>query len=517
MVMTMKFLVIASILFLLPSFASAKDISERHIDQIVNNVMKVMKIPGISVGVIQNGKIIHAKGYGTRSLKLGGKVDKNTYFGIASNSKAFTATALGILVDEGKISWDDPVHDYLPDFAMFDAKAGKNFMIKDLLSHATGLPLGSGDLMWWPDANYSADEIIKKTRFLKPNREFRTSYEYNNIPFIIAGAIIPAVTGQTYEEFLQQRIFDPLHMDRCTANVPKMANDDNIAMPHAILEGKLKEIKRYLTIEQVPGSIAAAGIQCSVDDLLKWQLMHLNAGEINNGEALISKQSHAALWKMRTPMAVSAIQKSRDKTNYRGYGLGFNLNDYHGVKVISHGGALIGIYSHLTLVPELDFAVTILTNQQNGAAYNVIKNQILNFIMEIDNQNTAQEIYNSSIQTRKKEEKRLKNLKGNGLPAFDDSAYIGIYRDNWWGDVEISQQETGLYLTSQRSPSLRGKLQHFEANIFMVRWDDRNHEADAFVLFSANGQGEITSFKMKSISPRTDFSYDFHHVTLIKQ
>ena len=187
--------------------AQAKDISEQEIDQIVENAMKVFSVPGLSVGVIQNGKVFHEKGYGVRSLNVGGNVDEHTYFGIASNSKGFTATALAILVDEGKISWDDKVKTYLPDFEMWDPYITDHFTIRDLLGHATGLPLGSGDLMWWPDANYSPNEVIKNMRFLEPNREFRTTYEYNNTPFIIAGALIPAVTGISYQEFLQNRIF----------------------------------------------------------------------------------------------------------------------------------------------------------------------------------------------------------------------------------------------------------------------------------------------------------------------
>lgn len=500
------------VLCLLPFICQAKDISTDKIDEIVKNAMEVFSVPGLSIGVIQNGEVIHKKGYGILSLEHGGAVDEHSYFGIASNSKGFTATALALLVEDGKIKWDDPVKKHLSDFEMWDPYITNHFTVRDLLTHATGLPLGSGDLMWWPDANYSADEIIKKMKFLKPNRGFRTSYEYNNMPFIVAGAIIPAVTGKPYHEFLEERIFMPLDMDRCTANTPTMANDTNTASPHAIIDGTLKQLPRYLTINEIAGSVAAAGIQCSMDDLLKWEMMHINAGE-----GIMKKESHLALWQVNTPMSVSQIQTKRDKTHFRGYGLGYNLSDYHGIKVISHGGALIGMYSHISMIPERGFAIAITTNQQAGGANTIIKNEIINHILDIKNAESARELYDQSEENRLKEVVRLTNLSGNGQTALPFSEYAGTYKDPWWDNVEITLADKSLFFKSDRSPTLRGALEHFNANTFIVRWDDRNHEADAFVRFIQNETGIISSFTMKAISNRTDFSYDFHHVNMIKQ
>lgn len=493
-------------------FASAKDISSAEIDRIVENAMKVFSVPGVGIGVIQNGKIIHAKGYGVRSIENGHKVDADTYFGIASNSKGFTATALAVLVDDGLISWDDKVKDYLPNFQLSDPWVTEHFTIQDLLSHSTGLPLGSGDLMWWPDSNYSPKEVIENMKYLKPNRQFRTTYEYNNLPFIVAGEVIAAVTGKSYENFLRERIFKPLDMDRCTANTPMMANDTNVAEPHAVLNGKLTQLKRYLVIDKVAGSVAAAGIECSVNDLLKWELMH-----INYGKGLMSEETHSDLWQVYTPMTVSKQNMELNKTHFRGYGLGYSLNDYHGVKVISHGGALIGMYSQLVMVPEIGFAIAITTNQQSGSAYNVIKNEILNHILNVENRASAKDIFEAEEKSRRAEEERLKNLKGDGSPALAKENYIGSYHDDWWGDVFISEKDANLYFTSSRSPSLKGRMEHFEKNAFIVRWDDRSHEADAFVYFSTDEENRITGFTMKAISTRTDFSYDFHHINPLKQ
>lgn len=507
----MKVFKVALILCLLPLSALAKDLTASDIDAIVENAMTVFSVPGASIGVIQNGKVIHVKGYGTKSLNNGGAVDADTYFGIASNSKGFTTTALAILVDEGKIKWTDRVKDHLPDFELSDPWLTKHFTIADLLSHATGMPLGSGDLMWWPDGNFPPDEIIRKMRFLKPNREFRTTYEYNNMSFIVAGAIIPAVTGMSYHDFLQQRIFDPLGMDRCTANTPMMAADDNIAAPHAVLEGELKEIKRYLTLEKVAGSMAAAGIECSAGDLLKWEMMHLN-----DGKGLMSKETHDTLWQVNTPITTSD-NDIKNGTNLQGYGFGYNINDYHGYRIIGHGGALIGMYSSLSMIPELDFAIAIVTNQQSGATYTTIKNEIINAALGIENSVTAQERFENGQKSLNKEQKRLANLKGNDRPALPLNEYVGGYNDSWWDDAVISVMDDGLYFKSERSPTLRGRLEHFEANTFIVRWDDRAHEADAYIMFSSDEHGDISGFTMKAISNRTDFSYDFHHVKMIKE
>ncbi len=498
---------------LLPSTAWAKNLTSEDIDSIVIEAMRVFSVPGMAVGIIQDGVVVHSKGYGVTALENGRFVDEHTYFGIASNSKGFTSTALAILVDEGKISWDDPVINYLPDFQLWDPYVTNNFTIRDLLSHATGLPLGSGDLMWWPDANYSPQEVIRNMRHLKPDRAFRTTYAYNNMPFIVAGEIIPAVTGSSYEDFLQERIFGPLDMDRCTADTPTMADDRNLAEPHAVLDGKLIQVKRYLVLNKVVGSMAAAGIECSVDDLLKWQQMHLSGGK-----GLMSADTHKSLWQVNTPIDVSKAQRERDKTYYRGYGLGFSLNDYHGVDVISHGGALIGMYSHSTMIPELGFGVVITTNQQSGNAYNVVKNHIINAMLDVGPSPDAQQLYQRVESAKQKEADRLEKLNGGGVMPLELDRYIGPYNDPWWEEVDISLNgHNQLYFTSRRSPTLKGKLEHFEDNTFIVRWDDRTHEADAFVYFSMNAKSEITGFTMKAISNRTDFSYDFHHVNMTKK
>ena len=499
------------VLCLLPYSAWAQKISSSEIDDIVQEVMEVFSVPGMAVGVIKDGETIHSKGYGVRSVNNGGSVDEHTYFGIASNSKGFTATALALLVDDELITWDDPVRKYLPNFQLWDPYISENFTIRDLLSHATGLPLGSGDLMWWPDGNYSPQEVIDNMRHLKPNRGFRTTYEYNNMPFIVAGVIIPAITGKSYEDFLQERIFAPLDMDRCTANTPIMANDQNIAQPHAVLDGDLKQINRYLILDQVVGSIAAAGIECSVDDLLIWADMHLN-----NGKGLMSAETHATLWQVNTPINVSEDQ-IKNGTKYRGYGLGYSLSDLHGHRVVSHGGALIGMYSHLYMMPELDVAVAIVTNQQSGASHSLIRQQIVTALLGLEQKFDVPATFKRGEEAKSIEQTRLASLKGNGKPHLALERYTGPYNDPWWDAVDISMQDDGLYFSSRRSPSLHGKLEHFEENTFIVRWADRTHEADAFVYFSMNAKSEITGFTMKAISNRTDFSYDFHHVNMTKQ
>ncbi len=499
----------------LPLAAWAKELAPEEIDDIVGEAMRVFSVPGMAVGIMQDGEVIHSKGYGITALENGSPVDEHTYFGIASNSKGFTSVALAILVDEGKISWDDPVLKYLPDFEVWDPAVTAEFTIRDLLAHATGLPLGSGDLMWWPDANFSPQEVIRNIRHLKPDRAFRTTYAYNNMPFIVAGEIIPAVTGKSYVEFLQERIFDPLGMDRCTASTPTMANDNNLAEPHAVIEGNLRQIKRYLILDEVVGSMAAAGIQCSVDDLLIWADMH-----INDGKGLMSAETHATLWQVTTKMNVSDQQRSRDKMTYRGYGLGYNLNDYHGVDIISHGGALIGMYSHISMLPELDVAVVITTNQQSGSAWNYIKNKVIDHILKVSNTSTAAALYERTDLKRIEEFDRVDHIKGEATVVMPTKPlnYTGPYEDSWWGTVDILYSNNeGFRFVSRRSPSLKGKLEHFEDNTFIVRWDDRTHEADAFVYFSMNAKSEITGFTMKAISNRTDFSYDFHHVNMTKK
>ena len=213
--------------------------SPASIDSLVNATLTTFDVPGIAVGIIKDGNLIFAKGYGVRSLSSKLPVDENTLFGIASNSKAFTSAALAMLADEGKIKWDDKVTDYIPGFMMYDPYVTREFTIRDLLTHRSGLGLGAGDLMFWPEGgDISRDEMIHNLRYLKPVSSFRSKYDYDNNMYMVAGQIIEKVSGTTWEEFIEQRIMKPLGFTTSKASYNRVGAGANMIEPHAPADGR---------------------------------------------------------------------------------------------------------------------------------------------------------------------------------------------------------------------------------------------------------------------------------------
>ncbi len=262
-------------LVLITSAIFAQGISSHDIDDLVEKTMKSFNVPGIAVAVVKDDKIVHMKGYGVSSIITKERTDENTLFAIASNSKAFTAAALAILTDEGKLTWETRVTDIIPEFKLYDPYVTNEFTVRDLLTHRSGLGLGAGDLMLWPDGSYfTLKEIIHNMRYLKPVSSFRTKYDYDNLLYIVAGEVVARVSGMSWEEFVESRIMTPLGMGRSAACYKRLKDKSNVIDAHVPVQG---------IIQRVPMSFtnvgnAAGGIFTSVSDLSKWVMMQLNGG-----------------------------------------------------------------------------------------------------------------------------------------------------------------------------------------------------------------------------------------------
>jgi len=483
-------------------------LSENQIDDLVGRTLKTFDVPGIAVAVVKDGKVIHSKGYGVRSIITNQKVDENTLFGIASNSKAFTTAALAILVDEGKLNWDDKVNQYIPHFKMYNNYVTNEFTIRDLLTHRSGLGLGAGDLMIWPDGNnFTTSDIIHNLQYLKPVSAFRTKYDYDNLLYIVAGEVIHQVSGKTWEEFIEERILKPLEMTHTAAAFTRLKDTSNVIVPHVPTDGKLKVIARYKSTT----FDAAAGIYSSVNDLSKWVIMQLQFGKYGTDKQyqLFSQKQHSEMWTPQTimPNPPSPVYHS----HFRSYGLGWQLTDVKGMLQVSHTGGLDGIVTQVTMLPELNLGIIVLTNQQSGAAFNAITNTIKDSYLGIEPTDLVT-FYSS--QRKEKEDNADKisaevwqtvaNNKKNKIKT-DYKKYTGTYKDDWFGEIILSERKGRLYFHSKRSPQLAGEVFFYKSNSFAVKWDNRSFLADAFLTFYE----ENTNIKMKPISPLTDFSYDF--------
>ncbi len=493
--------------------ADSQPITSHQIDSVVALTLKTFDVPGIAVAVVKDGKIIHEKGYGVRSLNTGQKVDEHTRFGIASNSKAFTVASLGILVDEGKLKWDDKVTDYIPEFKLYAPYVTEDFTIRDLITHRSGLGLGAGDLMIWPDSStFSLKDIIHNLRFLKQVSDFRTKYDYDNLLYIVAGEVVARVSGMKWEDFVQTRIMNPLQMTESAPNFDLLKNKEDVIDPHAPVNGKVQVIHRDWKYV----ADAAGGIYSSVHDMSKWIIMQMNDGKYGDGlkDQLLKEGTHEEMW---TPQTIIPVHGTTTyNTHFAAYGLGWFLSDENGYKVPTHTGGLAGIVTQVTLIPELKLGIIVFTNQQSGAAFTAITNTIKDSYYGIKGKDRIKE-YHDRVLQREANAKKITDAIWEDINAEqkkntsvnDFTPFTGTYTDPWFGDVVISFKNGKPWFDSKNSPRLSGEMFPYKGNTYIVKWNDRSMDADAYVMFDLDYEGKPDAIKMKPISPLTDFSFDF--------
>ncbi len=503
----------AALMLLSPLFPLAQQpISSEQIDSLVERSMHAFEVPGMAVAVIKDGKVIHSKGYGVRSLRTMEKVDENTLFGIASNSKAFTTTALGILVDEGKIKWDDKVREYIPEFKLYSPFVTEEFTIRDLLTHRSGMGLGAGDLMLFPDSSdFTLKDILHNLQFLKPVSSFRSKYDYDNNLYIVAGEVIARVSGMSWDEFVEQRILQPLGMTHSAGSFDRVKDKSNAIDGHARVDGKVQVIAR----SSMHLGHSAGGINSNIADLSKWVIMHLNDGRYGDQleKRLVSAQVHNELWSPQTILPING--PTTYNSHFAAYALGFGLSDVMGYKQVSHTGGLEGMVTQITMIPELKLGIIVLTNQEEGLAFSSISNQIKDAYFGKKGTDRVTEYHLIRMAALEKD-KKLTDSIWNEINAVaaksksnDYSAYLGTYRDPWFGDIFISIKNGKLWFDAKRSPKLTGELFPFKGNSFVAKWRDHSMGADAYTIFSLDETGKAVGIKMKPVSPLTDFSYDF--------
>ena len=499
------------------AFAQGRQFSEAGIDSLVERVLREFQVPGVSLAVVKDGRTLLAKGYGVKKLGDPAPVDNRTLFGIASNTKAFTATALGILIEEGKLAWDGRVIDYLPWFQLSDPYVTREMTIRDLLVHRSGLGLGAGDLLWWPPSTYERKEIARRLRYIPLSTSFRSAYAYDNVLYVVAGEIIEAVSGKSWEDFVTERILVPVGMTTSNVRQTLAEQPGNVAATHALVDGTLRVIKPMASDNTNP----AGGINSNAGDMAKWMIVQLDSGRLDGGEKrLFSRATARELWKVVTPIPFGDVppELAPAQANFNGYALGFNARDYRGVKILTHTGGLPGYLSRVAMIPSLKAGVSILTNQESGAAFNAIVNSVLDIFLDAPVWDWtgayATLIHRQdSIMKAGEGERAAARAKGT-KPSLPVERYAGTYNDPWYGEVTIAIEKSKPVIRFEATPSLVGDLEHWQYDTFIARWRDRELRADAYVTFSLAADGSIDRATMKAVSPATDFSFDFQDLFL---
>jgi len=502
---------IACCAVLLAASALAAQSPVPRIDALAERARATFAVPGLSIAVVKDGAVVLVKGYGVKKLGESAPVGARTLFGIASNTKAFIAASLAILVDEGKLRWDDRVVDLLPGFAMSDPWVTREMQVRDLLCHHSGLGLGAGDLLFFPQTDFTVAEIVRKLRFIKPATSFRTTYAYSNLMFVTAGEVIRAVTGKSWDEFVRERIFAPVGMTASNTSITGFKPGDDVVTPHAESDGMLKPV----AWENLDNSGAAGAINSNADDLARWMIVQLDKGKLPGGEArLFSEDRSREMWTVNTtiPVGRPPAPLAAVAPHFAGYGLGWFLRDYRGHTIANHAGGLIGLTSRVFLATDLRIGVAVLTNSETLAS-GALSWSLVDLMLGAAATDwigiLKQQDDDAANAAKAAEAESAKQRAADSKPSLALDAYAGRYADPWYGEVVIAREGDRLVLRFAHSAGLVGDLEHWQHDTFVARWRDRSLRADAYVTFTIDPDGAVAQMTMRPVSKLTDFSFDF--------
>ena len=478
-------------IFFLFSTLSAQDSLPQNFDSWVESSRQDWKIPGMAIGIVKDGKVIYAKGFGEKRLGSGELVDTNTIFSIASVSKNITAAALGILVDEGKINWDDKISKHIPWFQLKDPWVTQEITIRDALTHQVGLGRILGNRLQFMTVS-SRDSVLYRMRYMELEKPFRSEFVYNNVMYSLAGQIIEYTDGRTWDTFLKERLFEPLEMNSTTTSITQLKTYDNQAYPHQEIEGKVVPIQRRNWDNAGP----AGGVNASVNDLNKWMLMQLGVAGSYNGKTIISPQEMNEIHKpqiVHRPANAMAGQSS--------YGFGWNISDYKGKRVLTHGGATDGFNTAMYLMPELDLGIIVLGNNFNSLG-NAVAYQVMDAYLGTKDVDWSEHYLSGYKKTFKRasearekiHQARVKKTK----PSLDLDAYLGKYQSEGYGKVEVIKEGEDLILHFWDTESLKAKLEHWHYDTFRAAWKNLA-QREEFMQFHLGKDGAVEALDFEFV------------------
>ncbi len=492
---------------LLFSNSFSQQIQLDSLDLQIHQVIKDFEIPGLSIGIVRNDSIIFSKGYGNLEIHNERKVDENTIFGIGSISKSFTALTLGILVDEGKIDWDDKVKEYLPYFELYAPYVTDNFTIRDLLTHRSGLKDVSGGTLWY-HSDYSREEIIKRLKYLEPASTYREKPAYQNVMYVVASEIVKTVAGISWDEFIKARLFDQLKMNNSTSLSTEREANKNLAQPHIWNE----DYKKIAIIQEKGDNLAPGGfIYSSAIEMSNYMRLMLNNGVFEN-DTIISPTIIKEIFK---PQIIYPIG-SPFNNEFSSYGFGWWLTPVNGHKVIEHSGGIDGMSAQLVMIKDLNLGFVILTNASKEPSTFILRALLLQKFLE-DNlpdnfYSRVKEWRENRIKEKKESSKNLLKT-ANTNPSLAISEYSGKYTDKMYGDILINKSnDDELEILFSHTKVFRGKLKHWHFDTFKIDWYDMR-VPDGFLTFNFNSKREILGF---SIDQENLLDVDFGELNILK-
>jgi len=469
----------------LPDFIFAQQGTD-SLDAFISKQLKDYNIPGLAIGIIKDNQIVLKKGYGINSTIDSISVTTHTVFPIMSCTKAFTAAALGILADEGKIDWNDKVIKYLPDFKLSDPWITKNLTIADILSHRSGLEAYEGDLLWY-GTDYSRQEIAKRIQFSPIKNNFRSDYGYNNVMYLMAGLVIEKVSGKSWDDFIKEKIFFPLTMNNSSTSITQMEKEKGFALPHLT--------DKPIPLMNLDNIAPAGGINSNIDDMLKWAQLWINEG-VYNGKQYLSKNTFNTI-------TTNKIMLSN--TSDEGYGFGWNVGYSNGKKIISHGGGLPGYKSFVTIIPEDKTGIVILTNKITYLDEE-LTDVVMNYLnAEKMNWQAADKNLNGKNFHFSWDDNNIDTNSNQPIPNL--SLYTGLYEDREYGKASIKEENGKAILELLPSKKqFTGRLYYVTSDTFKIVFND-SFIPSGEVIFKIDKSKKPLGFKLNIESSDFIFKY----------
>jgi CubicO group peptidase (beta-lactamase class C family) len=500
MLLSLVLIVVHQLVFAQPSFI--KD----SLDSYIKNGLRDWDVPGLSIVVVKDGSVVVMKGYGFRDIQSKKPVDENTLFMIASNTKLFTGTALALLETRGVLSLNDKITKYFPGYRLYDSTSTKLVTIRDMLSHRIGTKTFEGDFTFW-NTSLTRQEIMKRMRLLKPVQIFRQDYGYCNSCYMTAGQIIPVVTGKQWENFVHDSIIAPLEMSHTMVLSTDVEKQANVATPYTT--SYTNEV-RQVPFDNWNNLAPAASIISNVNDLSHWLLMQLDSGRYN-GKRILPWQ---ALQKTRDINIVTSSRKSAIfPMHIRGYGLGLNVADYNGRQVYWHTGGAGGIVSNVCFVPEENLGIAILTNNDNQNFFELLRYQILDAYLGVPyvNRSLSQlQAFKAGMEQQVNEINGWKARVKGSKPELPMAAYAGVYTNQLYGNITVSQIGNQLKINFETKPDLSATLDYMDNGEWLMQYNNI-----LYGIFAV--KFDIGNAKVKSITTRQNEFVEYDPYTFIKK
>jgi CubicO group peptidase (beta-lactamase class C family) len=453
--------------------------------EFVHTTMQDWQLPGLAIAIVKDGEVTLAQGFGKRNVAQDLDVTPNTLFAIASCTKAFTATALGILVDEGKLEWDKPVRNYLPSFKMHDTFASERMTARDLLTHRSGLP--RHDLMWY-NSSRSRPELFERLQYLEPSQDFRSQWQYQNLMYMTAGYLLEKISGQSWADFVKQRILDPLDMTASNFSIADSKNVPDFALPYREEQDEVQETNFY---ERQQAIGPAGAINSSVVDMSKWLLLQLNKGKYDEQQII----SESQLAQIHTPQIVVPQPRKHKELSHASYALGWGVESYRGHTLIQHSGGIDGFSSLTTFLPDDNIGIVVLTNKSSCPVHTVVTYNACDRLLGLDEIGWNERIHKEHQEVmeviKKSMEPHLEDRVPDTQPSHPLAAYTGEFEHPAYDTVSIKQDGEQLTLTLNE---LTMPMTHYHYDLFQATL--KRFFFNSKVSFATSLKGEIESLSI---------------------